>query len=299
MSSDYARGLKYVLATALVSGFSIFANKYFVGSFTDPYVFTTAKNASVAVLLVSILALTKDAGSLRTIPKRGWLKLAAIGLIGGSIPFLLFYKGLTLTSAANGSLIHKTMFLYVGILAAVFLKERMNAKLMAAAGIILAGNLVAISMNAYSANFGDLLILAATGLWAAETIISKNALTGIKPSIVASARMLFGSAVLLAFLAATGRMEPLYAITAAQATTIAASSLLLLLYVHSWYNGLKHLPASTAAAVLLLGAPVTTILSLASHSPVPTAELAGGILIAAGVAAYIKLSATEAQISVA
>jgi drug/metabolite transporter (DMT)-like permease len=192
------------------------------------------------------------------------------------------------------------MFLYVGLLAVVFLKEKLNLKHLTAAAILLSGNLLIIGLNAYTLNAGDVLILAATIFWAVETIVSKNALRNIKPTIVASARMGFGSVVLLGFLAATGRVDALTALTAPQVTAALVTSALLFTYVTSWYTGLKHLQASTATVVLLLGAPITTLLSAAFLSAaVSAAEAAGIVLLLTGVLAYAYTSAADRRLALA
>ncbi|MBU2635458.1 EamA family transporter, partial [Patescibacteria group bacterium] len=112
------KGYLLVFLTAIISGFSIFINRFGV-SIINPYIFTFLKNASVAVFLLSILLLFKDWKVLKKIKKKQWVLLILIGLIGGSIPFLLFFKGLSITTAANGAFLHKTMFIYVALLAFV------------------------------------------------------------------------------------------------------------------------------------------------------------------------------------
>jgi len=103
------KGLILVLTTAIISGISIFINKYSV-SVINPYIFTFLKNAVVALMLSGLILLIKDWKILKFLTKKQWLLLLLIGLIGGSIPFLLFFKGLSLVSAAQGSFIHKTIF---------------------------------------------------------------------------------------------------------------------------------------------------------------------------------------------
>ncbi|MBD3387683.1 MAG: EamA family transporter [Candidatus Altiarchaeales archaeon] len=291
MEHGELRGLRYVLIAAMVSGFAIFANKFFVGVYSDAFVYTTAKNILAATFLAALLAFTNDMQQLRKLKRKDWLKLSSIGVVGGSIPFLLFFKGLTLTSAASGAFIHKTMFVWVAALSTFFLRERLKLHHITAALLLLAGNLLAIGLNAFTVNTGDLMILAATLFWACETIISKNALKDIKPSVVASARMAFGSVVLLGFLGATGRIGSLTALTAPQAVAALTTSAILFAYVTSWYNGLKLVSASTATVVLLLGAPVTTLLSATFLSAaVPTVQTAGILMVLAGTVAYVRLS---------
>ena len=49
------RGIHLALVTALISGVSIFVNKYAVDAIRQPLVFTSVKNAGVAVLILTIL----------------------------------------------------------------------------------------------------------------------------------------------------------------------------------------------------------------------------------------------------
>src|SRR3989339_2183939 len=102
------KGLVLILSTAVISGLSIFISKFGV-SVINPYIFTGWKNIVVAVLAVGWILALKDWQILKSLNKKKWLWLVGVGLIGGSIPFLLFFKGLSLTTAAQGSFIHKTM----------------------------------------------------------------------------------------------------------------------------------------------------------------------------------------------
>lgn len=102
------KGIYLVLATALISGFAIFINKFGVKG-VDPYFYTFAKNLIAGSLLVSILFLTKNKKSLLKLNKSDKVKLILIGVIGGGIPFLLFFKGLTMTAALKAGFIHKTL----------------------------------------------------------------------------------------------------------------------------------------------------------------------------------------------
>ena len=126
------QGVLLVLATAVISGFSIFLNKFSVSTI-EPSVFTFLKNLVVAVFLASILLLTKETKALKQLSRKQWSQLAAIGLVGGSVPFLLFFNGLAMTSAAMGAFIHKTLFIYVSVFAFFLLKEKLNKKIFAAA----------------------------------------------------------------------------------------------------------------------------------------------------------------------
>src|SRR3989344_4198039 len=133
------KGYFLVFMTAIISGFSIFINKYSV-SVINPYIFTFLKNALVAAFLCAVVLTAINRQELKSLGKKQWGLLFLIGLIGGSIPFLLFFKGLLLTSAAGASFIHKTMFLWVIVLATIFLKEKITRVQLFAGLMLLGGN---------------------------------------------------------------------------------------------------------------------------------------------------------------
>jgi len=122
----YRKGVYFALATAIISGFSIYINKFAVMEMKDPFIFTTVKNLAVAALLFAFLILPKALPELRALSRKQWLTLGAIGCVGGSIPFLLFFYGLSLGTAGGAALVHKTLFIWVAILAVFFLGERLG-----------------------------------------------------------------------------------------------------------------------------------------------------------------------------
>ena len=281
------KGLLFVLGTAIISGVSIFINKFGVKGI-DAYVFTGAKNVIVALFLFSIILLVKDFKKLRAMSKKDIGKLFLIGLFGGSIPFLLFFKGLQLTSAAQGAFIHKTMFLWVGILALIFLKEKLNKGIIIGAILLLAGNFLLLKLNNFVFATGDLLILAATLFWGIETIISKQALKTLDSKIVAFGRMFFGSLIIITFLTITNKLSLINTLTSTHLVWILLTSIFLLGYVFTWYSGLKHIKASVATSILLLGSVITTLLNLtfADIVLVPS-QIIGIILLVLGISCIV------------
>ena len=115
-------GLLLAAATALISGISIFLNSYAVKALPDAGLFTTLKNgfAAAALFAVAVPVLRMRRQTL-TINRQtvGWLTV--IGIIGGSIPFLLFFTGLSIASAPSAAFIQKTLFVWVALLAVPFL----------------------------------------------------------------------------------------------------------------------------------------------------------------------------------
>ncbi len=273
-----------VLATAVISGFSIFINSYGVKGF-DSSVFTFSKNLVVAVGLLAIIVGMGQWRELRELSHKQWRELLIIGVIGGSIPFLLFFKGLQLASGATASFIHKTLFIYAALGAIVFLREKLSKTAMAGAGLLLIGNFIAL-MPQFTFSFGHLLIFIAVLFWAAENVYAKHVLKGLSGTLVAFGRMFFGSSIMLLFLIATGKTSAVWNMSAAQYSWIGITSLLLLMYVFTYYNGLKELKVSTATAVLAIGSAITTLLDIAfKGTAVTLPQSAAIVLMLVGAAA--------------
>jgi drug/metabolite transporter (DMT)-like permease len=253
-------GIFLVLTTALISGFSIFINKIGVQG-VNPYVLTGSKNFLVAIFIFGLILTTGKIKSLKGLKVKDWSKLFLIGLIGGCLPFLLFFKGLSLTSAAQAALIHKNLFLIATPLALFFLKEKVSRRFFLAALFLLTGNLLFFRVVGFHLGLGDLLILLATTLWAAENIISKKALKSLPAKTVAFGRMFFGSILIGGFLLFSGQGSQLGQLSLTQVSWIILTSVLLLGYVLTWYTGLRLVRVSLATSVLALGSPVTAFLS--------------------------------------
>lgn len=280
------KGYYLVLATAIISGFSIFLNKWAVDGL-NPYVFTFSKNVLVAVFLFSMLLAMREWKSLFELSGKRWAQLVAIGLVGGSIPFLLFFKGLQMSNAGGAAFIHKTMFVFVAILAAVFLKERLSWAYALGGLLLLAGNGLLLKVTG-SFDMGSWLILGATMLWAVENTLSKHVLAEVSSRVVAWARMFFGSLFIFLFLVATGNIQSVASFTVPQFEWVLFTSILLLLYVATWYEGLRTVPVSVAACILLLGSVITTTLQLLFLDKVLTiAQGVGMALIVVGVVVVV------------
>lgn len=280
---DRKQGVLLVLATAVISGFAIFINKFSVAKI-EPSVFTFLKNIVVAVFLLSILLLSREWKTIKGLTRGQWLKLVGIGFIGGSIPFLLFFNGLKIGSAATSAFIHKTLFIYASLFALFFLREKLNKKIIIAAVLLLLGNLLLLKLKAFTFGVGELLVLIATLFWAGENVLSKYTLKDLSGNVVAWGRMFFGSLFILVYLAVMGKLPVLVSLSGAAWLWVLITSVILLLFVVTYYNGLKYIKVSTATCILLLGSPITTLLSFAFTGAVLSAsQLIGILLILGGV----------------
>lgn len=290
-----APGILLVLLTALISGVANFVNFLALRANpawnSDPFV--TVRNGAVALMLVPLALLAWRGASAR--PSRtDWAKLLAIGLIGGAIPFLLFFRGLDLArtegGAASATFGYRTLFLMATVLGVVALREKIRSRLPLAAGLLLVGNALLVTLTGPIWTDGTAYVLAATAMWAGEYTLSKHALRNLAPATVALGRMGFGGVFLLAFIGISGQAGSIPAMGGAW-PWILLSAVLLVGFVTTWYAGLKHVDLSVATAVLVLAFPITWALTVASAgAPFGLAQAAGVAAVAFGVALAIGMA---------
>jgi drug/metabolite transporter (DMT)-like permease len=279
-------GLLLVLGTAVLSGVSTFLNAYAVRG-TNSDAFVTVRNLTVALLIapVALYARRRSATRLGR-ADLGWLAL--VGLIGGAIPFLLFFYGLQLATASGGaataSFVYRTLFLMAAVFGVVFLHERFPVKVVAAAVLLVAGNVLLLSLISPLWTPGTTYVLAATVLWAVEYTVSKALLRRLPSTTVGFGRMGFGALFLLGYLAGSSQYGSVIALSGAQWGWVAISAVLLTGFVLTWYAGLQRTDLIVATSVLVLGFPVTFALGIAAlGTPFTLWEAVGSALVAAGV----------------
>jgi drug/metabolite transporter (DMT)-like permease len=215
--------------------------------------------------------------------RRDWLALATVACIGGSIPFVLFFEGLSRASATQAAFIHKTLVVWVALLAVPILRERLGpAHVLAISLVMLGQGWLAGELGTVTFGAGEAMILAATLLWAVEVIVVKKLVVSIEPRTLAAGRMALGTVVLVAWLAVSGRGGDLLALGADQWGWAILTGLLLTAYVATWYMALARAQAVDVTAVLVFGAVVTALLA-GSADGVPV-DTVGLVLITAGVA---------------
>lgn len=292
------KGLLLVFSTAIISGFSVFINKFGVG-ISNPNIFAFAKNVVVAIFFTAIVLLFRDRKSLFQLKKKQWAQLVILGLIGGSIPFLLFFKGLAMTSAIQGAFIHKTMFIFVAILAAITLKEKINKNFLIGGLLLLLGNLILLKSFAFSFGLGDGLILLAVLFWTAENVLAKYVLREISGNIVAWGRMFFGAIFILGYLTLIGQSSQLLSLDLVQIKWIAITAALLFGYTLTWYNGLKTVPVSVATTILLFALPITATLTALSTGKANFENIFSGLLIITGLIVILGMRKFEAKAIIA
>jgi drug/metabolite transporter (DMT)-like permease len=276
-------GVVLALVAAVVSGVAVFINSYGVKAVGDATVYTTAKNLVAALLLGAVFAVTlgrRAPSAPRTPLTRAQLAgLVAMG-IGGSVPFVLFFEGLLRASSVHAAFLHKTLVLWVALLAVPLLRERLTWAHGVAIALLLVGQTVLVGGVTESFGPGEAMILAATMLWAVETVLAKWLLGGLSSWSVGVARMGLGSLVLLAWVGVTGRFGSLVALDAVQWGWVLLTGAVLATYVGLWLAALARAQAVDVTAVLVLAAVVTAL--LAALVTGTTLQPAGLLLVLAG-----------------
>ena len=278
-------GIGFAFVTAVVSGVSIYLNGRAVKHFGDATVYTTAKNLVAGVILVAFALLaarrTPAVGTSARPTRRQWLALFTVGVIGGSVPFVLFFEGLARAEATQASFIQKTLVVWVALLAVPLLHERFGRPHLLAVALLIAGQAWLVGDTGTIAfGTGEAMILAATLLWAVEVVYVKKLVGPLSPRLLAAARMGFGTAILVAWVAVTGKMGVLTGLDAEQWRWILLTGLLLTVYVATWYEALARAQAVDVTAVLVFGAVITALLSGAIDGT--AVSIAGTVAIAVG-----------------
>lgn len=291
-------GTFLVILTAIFSGFNIVANKFFVETI-DPLVFTAMRALLIGTIFFFIsffIAKNKK----QKFKKTSWKKLFLIGIIGGSIAFWLFFTGLKITTAGKAAFLHKTLPLYAAIFAFFFLKEKISKKLLISLAVMLCGLIfMSFSKISFGLNLGDLLVIAATVLWALEYTISKKLMLKKESNwVITFSRMFFGSLILIAIIILTGKTSEIINLNSSQIIYILVSGFLLLLYVLTFYWGLKHINLTKASTILLLAPVISLILGIALLGETASLmQLIGSALILIGAFFVIKSKSEKRKIN--
>jgi drug/metabolite transporter (DMT)-like permease len=289
------KGLLLALSAAMISGVSVFVNSYGVKAFGDATAYTTAKNTIAAAVLLAICGLAGARGHKVVAAPRQRSRLAglaAIAVVGGSVPFVLFFEGLAHATSgpAQAQFINKTLVVWVALFAVSVLGERLGALQLGAVALLVVGQAVLSGGlgTAFSPHLGrgEAMIFAATLLWAVEVVLAKVLLRDLSSWTVALARMVLGSAVLIGWVLLTGRGSRLVDMDAAQWRWVLLTGVLLAGYVATWLAALALAPAVNVTAMLVAAVPVTVLLqAVVQHTALQTnglgLVLAGCVLVAA------------------
>jgi len=290
-------GSLLAILTAIISGVSIIANKFFVATI-DPFLFTAIRALFIG-LVFFIICFYSNKFSFKGFNSVSWKYLLAIGIIGGGLAFLLFFSGLKLTTGGRAAFLHKTLPFFTLGLAYFFLKEKVKKYLPYLLAMFIGIIFIVftkINPTEFFSNpqLGDLLILGATFLWAIEITISKKAMNkGESNWIISFSRMFIGAIVLFGFIGIFGKFNLLLQLNSAQIIKIIISTALLFAYIFCWYWSIKLIDISKATSFLLLAPVISLILGiLIFKEPLGIVPLLGSFLILIGAYKIGRIKST-------
>ena len=197
--------LGYSLAALnmVISGVAIYVNSIGVKLFSDSTLYTAGKNLVTGVALLIAMA-SSGRGVFSALRGRDWALLGVVAVIGGSVSYALYFRGLEISTPVTASLIDHTQFLFVALLAAAFLRERWSASIWAALVVLLAGLVIGVAASSARLDAGVPFIAAATLLFAVDFIVMKILLRTVAPLTVMTFKMGAGSLLLFLLVSLSG-----------------------------------------------------------------------------------------------
>jgi drug/metabolite transporter (DMT)-like permease len=277
-----------------------------------PYLGFNALRLSIAsILFLAVLAFarpgaagddSRPAGgrffpSARTIPRRDWLAILALGAIGHFIYQLGFIGGLVLTTVANSSLIIGCSPVVVTALAVAVGQERVSKRYWLGAALSLVGVYLVVGAGASVSRdslVGDLVTLGAVCCWAVYVIWSRALMQRHSPLVVTGYTMAAGTLMYLPFgypsLAALdwGRVS---AVAWSALVTSAVFALFVAYLIwHTSIQRIGNIRTAMYSNLTPILALTTAVVFLGDH--VGPRETAGAVAILIGVA-VARLTSTE------
>jgi drug/metabolite transporter (DMT)-like permease len=236
------------------------------------------------VLLVYQPRRKPDAGSLRY--------LIFFGLVGAGLAPLMYFEGLSETTAVNASLLANGEVLFTTLIAYTAFSERLSRGLAARALLIVAG-LVIVSTNLDLSNLGffqglagNLLVLGSTLLWGVENNIMAVVSKRVDASMLSKFRNLIGGGVLTAIFVAA--LSPLRFGEA----DLVALGLLALAVAGGTYLFVAAVKRLGAIRMLLVWSSSTVFGAAFAYlflgESISYAQFLGGALIIAGIYVFYK-----------
>ncbi len=257
--TQLTKGYLFAFSAMSISGLAVFSNSLVVKGI-DPIVHTTIKNGFAGFLVMATLLLGRQLPDLKTHLKTSWPKLLVISIIGGSVPFALFFTGLKGITAPEGQLINKTLVIWASLLAVPLLKEKLTNKMVAGVSLVYGSSLLAGGWRASNLVEGHWMVLLATVMWATEAVLIRKWLKDVPVNVLLTARMGVGSIWLTALLLTTNKAPLVAALSVQQWGLLLLVGGILFGYVMTWYRAFKYLPVTVVSSVMAGAVVITTLM---------------------------------------
>ena len=189
----------WMIVVVLLWGFNFVIMKNALNEI-PPALFVTLRFTAGSVMMITILRIQHGHIAL---PKRDYMHLILLGIIGNAAYQSMFIWGLKYTSAANGSLIINATPIVVGLFGALLGIERMRLGLAFALILGFMGVLIVLVPNRTSLSAqnlqGDLLMVGSMLSWAIYTLGVRRYATGMDPIYLTTWTIVSGTVCLVLF----------------------------------------------------------------------------------------------------
>ena len=218
---------------------------------------------------------------------RIFLVLALTGLVTNTT---LWYYGLSRTLAVNAAIVGATGPIFVAVLSATWLRERLSRTNVAGILFSSAGVVLTVTRGSLRAvldldlHLGDFLILGGQIIWAVYSVYARHVSRRFPPVVITTGSYIF-SAVFLVPLALLERpWTVLPAVTPGTVLAVLYAAILVTIS-HIWfYWGIRVVPAPVAAlTVNLIPFEVLVLSWLFLREPVTWIHVVGALVVIAGV----------------
>lgn len=258
-NNQIKKGILLALAASILSGVAIFYSKISVGQI-PPLILTTSRNFYVGLIFLLLVLLSGRLSEIKKLTQKQLGLLLLVGIVGGALPFYLFFSGLQSVQAISANLIQKSLFIWVALLAVVFLKEKLNRWYFISFGLVMVANFYFAKLS-FTFGKGELMIFAATLLWSCENIMAKKILKNVSSELVGLFRMGVGGILLVLTSLLTGKGNIFLTLDMNKLLIIFIGGTILFFYVFTWYKALKYAPASLVTLILSFAVVVGNVLN--------------------------------------
>lgn len=207
--------------------------------------------------------------TLLRLERRDVLTLAAMGLVSGLAGPLLWFTGLSMTTAVNAVFFGRSEMVFLLVGGALFLDERVTRAHVLAMCTIAAG-IAVISLQGFTTGLhvqaGDLVIIAAALVFATGSILCRRRLRHVQPHIILGSRSMTALAGFLVFSLFVPHSMPVE-LAALPATLVPAlvgfGFISRFINSVSFYEALKRLPISTISFATAIDVILSAIVAWA------------------------------------
>jgi drug/metabolite transporter (DMT)-like permease len=229
------------------------------------------------------------ARSVRAIPRRDWLPIVGLSVLGHGLYQYLFLGGVARTSASNSALIFGCTPITVSLLSALLGHERPGWTRWAGTVLSLTGIYFVVGQGARqgtSSLIGDAMIFGAMLCWAGYTVGTKPLLSRYSPLFITGVTMTIGTLVYSPLALLWLREVDVGRVSMAAWLGIIYSALFSLVAAYViWYTAVQKLGGGhTSIYSNIVPMVAMAVAALVLGEPLTTTKLVGAAAILSGVA---------------